>query len=117
MPCQSIVSCLVPMSCHGMPCQAHVVAFLVPVSWRGMPCLARCHALSCFQRLPGDKHKSCSDCTVTSTRRGIAKGAHVVACLVKASCRALCPCHVTTCLVKPMLWHFLCPCRGVACLA
>jgi hypothetical protein len=57
-----------------MPCHAHVVTCLSepmsrlvePMSWHA--CLVKpvlvfqavwLHALSCFQRLPGDKHKSC----------------------------------------------------------
>jgi hypothetical protein len=80
MPCQAhVVTCLVPMSwhvkpCRCMPCQDKVVVCLVkPMSLhalsspcrgmlrrRCMRCQAHpCHALSCFQRLPGDKHTSC----------------------------------------------------------
>jgi hypothetical protein len=89
--------------CRGMPFQAHVVwlACLVPMSWHalssilasvlsiswhatsgpfhGMPCVARWHALSCFQRFPGDKHKSC----------------HVLPSPVPSTCRDM-PCHVSS---------------------
>jgi hypothetical protein len=52
------------------PC-AHIAACLTPMSW---------HALSCFQRLPGDKHKSCHvlPSPVTSTCRDML--CHVMAC-------------------------------------
>ena len=51
------------------PC-AHIAACLTPMSW---------HALSCFQRLPGDKHKSC----------------HVLPSPVTSTCRVM-PCHVSS---------------------
>jgi hypothetical protein len=51
------------------PC-AHIAACLTPMSW---------HALSCFQRLPSDKHKSC----------------HVLPSPVTSTCRVM-PCHVSS---------------------
>jgi hypothetical protein len=129
--CQAlVVACLVPMIWHvkpyrSMPCQAHVVTCLVePMSspccgmhalsnqCRGMHCanFLACqavwlHALSCFLRLPGDKHKSC---------HGMASPASFVFFYASFKKPLSWPsCYFSSDCLVPISRHAFRPCRGM----
>ena len=98
-----------------------------------MSCLARCHALSCLQRLPGDKHKSCHAMAspASSIFLCIFQESSVVAIAFYVPCYACRRGHakpsenalsspyrgISCAFLMPVSWHALFPCHGMPCQA